>query len=261
LTCQNNLAQLAKAVNAYESRLGRYPGYSNRLKISSNNDEAAGAVAWTTVLLADLERNDLLEEWKDGRAATGHPYLELFTCPEDPPLEKNDGWTSYVANAGMHNKDARECGVFHDYYDQGLFTSVDQVSGADGTTTTVLLSENVQAANWYLVSEKDQSNPKAYNIFVFWNIPTNQFDNSRFQSIGINGNVDELAINDASLTSARPSSFHTGGGVNIAFCDTHVTFLREDIDYGVYGQLMTPDGKRCPARPYFRVPLNDKDYR
>ena len=42
---------------------------------------------------------------------------------------------------------------------------------------------------------------------------------------------------------SRPSSFHSGG-VNAAYCDGHVTFLNQDIDYAVYAQLMTSDTSR-----------------
>jgi prepilin-type processing-associated H-X9-DG protein len=40
---------------------------------------------------------------------------------------------------------------------------------------------------------------------------------------------------------ARPSSRH-GGLVITAFCDGHQRALRTDIDYGVFRQLMTPNG-------------------
>jgi prepilin-type N-terminal cleavage/methylation domain-containing protein len=41
--------------------------------------------------------------------------------------------------------------------------------------------------------------------------------------------------------AARPSSNHPGGVV-VVFADSSAKFLREDIDYPVYCQLMTPDG-------------------
>ena len=54
-----------------------------------------------------------------------------------------------------------------------------------------------------------------------------------------------------SAETARPSSQHPTG-VNVAFADGHVNFMREDIDYYVYQQLMTPHGKKSdmPARRY-----------
>ncbi len=62
---------------------------------------------------------------------------------------------------------------------------------------------------------------------------------------------------------ARPSSNHDGGA-NVIFADTHVMFLRDDIDYWVYQQLCTPDGANASitavdakGRPYS---LDDKDF-
>jgi len=42
-----------------------------------------------------------------------------------------------------------------------------------------------------------------------------------------------------------------GSGVNAAFCDGHGDFIREDIDYIVYQQLLTTNGRKCydPADP------------
>ena len=68
---------------------------------------------------------------------------------------------------------------------------------------------------------------------------------------------------------ARPASSH-GGGANVAFCDGHSQYLRDDIDYVVYVQLMTPNGRKC-VDPYRRLqeshnafrsapPLAEKDY-
>jgi prepilin-type N-terminal cleavage/methylation domain-containing protein len=41
---------------------------------------------------------------------------------------------------------------------------------------------------------------------------------------------------------ARPSSRHIGGAF-VAFCDSRLVFLAETVDYQVYRQLMTPNGK------------------
>ncbi|HEY2826568.1 MAG TPA: DUF1559 domain-containing protein [Pirellulales bacterium] len=44
----------------------------------------------------------------------------------------------------------------------------------------------------------------------------------------------------------RPSSAHSGG-VNVAMCGGECFFLRDDVDYWVYEQLMTPDHKHSQA--------------
>jgi prepilin-type processing-associated H-X9-DG protein len=43
---------------------------------------------------------------------------------------------------------------------------------------------------------------------------------------------------------ARPASNHSNG-VNVAFSDAHTEFLRDDVDYIVYQQLLTASGKNC----------------
>jgi prepilin-type N-terminal cleavage/methylation domain-containing protein len=57
---------------------------------------------------------------------------------------------------------------------------------------------------------------------------------------------------------ARPSSLHPGG-VNAAFCGGEILFLREDLDYKVYKQLMTSDGKHSDDLD--NQLLQDSDYK
>jgi prepilin-type processing-associated H-X9-DG protein len=88
----------------------------------------------------------------------------------------------------------------------------------------------------------------------------------------IGGNSADLVDFDpARPRFARPASTH-GSGANIAFCDGHSQYLRDDIDYVVYVQLMTPNGRKCvdPVQhtpppssiQAFRAapPLAEKDY-
>src|SRR5262249_15709826 len=56
----------------------------------------------------------------------------------------------------------------------------------------------------------------------------------------------------------RPSSNHPKG-VNVAFAHGHPQFLREQIDYRVYVQLMTPNHKQSSSSDKSYV-LIDKDY-
>jgi prepilin-type processing-associated H-X9-DG protein len=76
---------------------------------------------------------------------------------------------------------------------------------------------------------------------------------------------------------ARPASNHPNG-VNVAFCDGHTDFLRDDVEYVVYQQLLTANGKKCvdprdhdagvkppdPAHPIYKFrtapPLSEDDH-
>jgi prepilin-type processing-associated H-X9-DG protein len=76
---------------------------------------------------------------------------------------------------------------------------------------------------------------------------------------------------------ARPASNHPNG-VSVAFCDGHTDFLRDDVEYVVYQQLLTANGKKCvdprdhnagvkppdPAHPIYKFrtapPLSEDDF-
>lgn len=65
---------------------------------------------------------------------------------------------------------------------------------------------------------------------------------------------------------ARPASKHYQG-VNVVFCDGHGQFLREDIEYKVYRQLLTSNGqKKVNPQNHSYVfplsaPLSEQDYK
>jgi prepilin-type processing-associated H-X9-DG protein len=134
---------------------------------------------------------------------------------------------SYVANAGMAGSDQQNPanGIFVDRAASTAPVSVDDI--LDGTTHTLLLSENVQATTWTAAGKRD-------TVFV-WHPTT-----SPAKDMLINGGNLKAPL---TASNARPSSYHRGG-VNVAFADTHVTFLKEDIDYKVYMHLMTSNGQK-----------------
>ena len=60
---------------------------------------------------------------------------------------------------------------------------------------------------------------------------------------------------------SRPQSAHSGG-VNVAMCGGECFFLRDDIDYRVYEQLMTQDGKHSAMQPNkITYTLDENDYK
>ena len=56
--------------------------------------------------------------------------------------------------------------------------------------------------------------------------------------------------------------------MNVFYCDGHYRFMSEEIDYRVYTQLMTPNGRDCivdlpdvtAARSGWDYQLRDGDY-
>jgi prepilin-type processing-associated H-X9-DG protein len=121
----------------------------------------------------------------------------------------------------------------------------------DGAANTLLLSENTQAGppdsptgaaneptSW-LLSPTEQG-----DAFVWVNEP----NPSPETQARINQGREVTSFSYSSPQFSRPSSNHQEG-VNVVYCDGHVQFLREDIAYPVYQQLMTPHGSKAKIGP------------
>ena len=153
----------------------------------------------------------------------------------------------------------------------------------DGMGNTLMLSENTAAFQYTYNSGATNGSNLYFNQFdgtapwyaecatgmVFHWDPTVAIDASE-RINGYNATYDKngrfsYRITASDITSgqkqaywyARPSSVHSGG-VNAAFCDGRAVFLREDIDYKVYKQLMTSDGKH--SNDTDNQMLQDADY-
>ena len=287
LRCKNRLKQLATAMASYESRFQRFPGYVNGQEVPGADDRP---LTWVIEIMADLERTDILDQWKtQNRVSMDElptPMLDFLMCPSDPPLGEGP-FISYVANVGLATHDLSGCGMMHTRFPVKngsnkivhMDSSLDKTAAGDGASTTILLTENTAASTWSSPSFVRTVVPEKAGV------PTNVFMWHNVASVGpddprrINGGDYPPGFDPANagrapqdyvLASGRPSSEHKGG-VNTAFADGHVVFLKETIDYAVYARLMSPDGKKC-EKSYFQlekkttevnhtVPLSDTDYR
>jgi prepilin-type N-terminal cleavage/methylation domain-containing protein/prepilin-type processing-associated H-X9-DG protein len=152
-------------------------------------------------------------------------------------------------------------------------SSMDFISTNDGTSYTLMFSENLQATSWATDPTDTGASPAAFTTdfqmrqntaFVWYYLNTSASDTLsnggqvpasagyNYQAAPINGlaktvtglpslaYVDTTKTNAGGLAFARPSSNHPGG-VNAVFCDGHMRFIAEDIGYNVYTQLMTPN--------------------
>ena len=211
-------------------------------------------------------------------------YFKGYTCPQDTDSHMQPGGLSYVVNAGFmarslyhgdrdgrHRVDqlswdgndvvgeeadievAAATGVF--WRKSDVFQpSLDYVGTGDGTTNTLMLSENLQARNWW----DTDTTRLAFGIpveTVGGRIPFGQgtfFEsverplNTQFEG-GTLSTVSPLGWrinNDLKATVGtrpRPSSNHTGG-VNAIFCDGSGRFLSGQMDLHVYAKLLTSNG-------------------
>src|SRR4029079_15621954 len=124
----------------------------------------------------------------------------------------------------------------------------------DGSGTTLMLAENIHkmydsttpsgapAFGWLFGTEQQLG-------FVWVNpsggLTAPTVGTAANQQEPLNRNTQDLVQFDAGQPRfARPASAHSGG-MNVAYCDGPSDFLRDDIDYKIYQQLMTPNGRKC----------------
>ncbi len=138
----------------------------------------------------------------------------------------------------------------------------------DGTSTTIMLSENIRAgfdptqgSSW--ASPWPASNSFCVSSYVCENrtCAAGQVDylhaNNRAKapySLEAINSSDDQAEGDAPW----PSSLHPGG-VNVAFCDGHVQFLSDKVDGAVYAALVSPQGAKIRG-PLAQVISSSDDY-
>jgi prepilin-type N-terminal cleavage/methylation domain-containing protein/prepilin-type processing-associated H-X9-DG protein len=181
----------------------------------------------------------------------------------------------YVPAQGIFPKNF---GVFHDlavFPNNGTWYSIPNVtviqsrrvntefiSGRNGTSHVLMLSENIAACNYAAPAQTTQStNPPTYLYGWADASPSNSGDPRYVGFMWFCNTTSDLtaAANPSSNSVsdigndpryggpyyARPSSFHAQGGVNCFFCDGHSQFLRKDIDRLTYWHLMTTDAKNA----------------
>lgn len=214
------------------------------------------------------------------------PPVENLQCPSDPAESPDEPSNSYVGNAGWAFGDSSRTalsavntefaanGVFFDVNKKAsqnipgwlntednretqpkVQMSISYISSGDGTSKTMMLSENLNAVYYsYTGDDNAIQDGKQHFGFVWFNeIDTSttfpgQLGPFNAQVYKINGG------RSASVTSpttpaqqseplAIPSSNHPGG-VNVAFCDGSVRYITEQMSNKVYAQLMTTKYKK-----------------
>jgi prepilin-type N-terminal cleavage/methylation domain-containing protein/prepilin-type processing-associated H-X9-DG protein len=285
-SCKNNMRQLSLALINRDSQGQSMPGYVNELpNPNPSGTPVARRASWVVMLFPYMEQQALWERWSSSFSASPpSPFIEILTCPSNPPESTDQPWLSYVGNAGQAFGDStrgtpNNAAVNTEYAGNGLFfdsykfdvpaqdmrephpriaTKLGNV--LDGATKTMLLSENVHIFYWTydLDANGDQNDSStikdAKHIFGFvWaNLQTGNAPLGR-----INGDLNFRHQNLANFAlpdnpSAPPLKNETLGypssshtaGVNVSFCDGHVEFLSENLEPQIYGQLMTSNAKR-----------------
>jgi prepilin-type N-terminal cleavage/methylation domain-containing protein len=255
IECINRQKEIGSAVITYSTSKGHMVP-SRGWFDGTPQDSWSTHHSWVVQLLSYIGRNDVYEQMAGGSVRGIDLRIDLLVCPSDPSIRNVGTPLSYVVNGG-HAKSS--VAVYNkttpiDWRDNGSCTEMvplkngrqpaDPVTPGfiarhDGMSSTVLLSENVDATNW-----NPTGAPYPAEVSMFWE-PTLTPSVPLNQEMGVKTEADMASLQASPY--ARPSSRHGSGGFVMTFCDTNVKFIGEGIDYKIYALLMTPNGRG--ARP------------
>jgi prepilin-type processing-associated H-X9-DG protein len=237
--------------------------------------------SWATMLLTRIERQDIWDQIVAADDSIQPPIrsVGLFICPADfEALAVPDRPAlSYVGNTGAWDFDEkirdgrflRGDGV-GDTANNGVLlnlTSGNRKSSLssirDGVATTLLLSENIHrnydwpilgkppwfswlSGDFYEMTYQGCAEQQFGMVWVVSESPKpGGLEPKLSEQQRINGNEGDLTDFRAFFPNfARPASNHNGG-VNVAFCDGHTQFMRDNIEYTVYQRLLSANGAKC----------------
>jgi len=281
--CTNNQRQLGTAFANFENSKDRLPGYINGFPTvaGASTIPSARNLSWAVMILDYLEQGETWKEWRrpetptrtyDQKRAANMPDVPQFQCPSVDP--SHDGALNYVVNCGIQDgtqtvvggtprNEGPAHGVFFDRSGRDatipmITVTTDRIP--DGSSQTLMLSENIQATQW-----APQLDPAA--VPPTWPVPTwagwageaapdnsaanvgfvwiQQAPVSPWECMPINKCKNaEVDFANPDIQYARPSSFHPDGVV-VTYCDGHQDMLFDDTEYNVYRELMAPDDDRA----------------
>ena len=166
--------------------------------------------------------------------------IDGFLCPSDETSGTKEQ-ISYACNGGLpdninistanypYGVDWQANGVFDNRLqgtNDGALKIFKTALGdiVDGKTNTIMFSENIDAGNWN-ANSWGASGENEFLACIVWQ------DGAQTQ--GFNKGI---GVTPPSVDTARPASNHPIGFM-MSFCDGHVKFVSEGMDYGVYQQI------------------------
>ncbi len=264
--CANNQKELGQALKQFDLNHDAFPGFANCVPGYKDASGISREAGWPVMILPLIGREDLWETFRRGNPQDVR--IALFVCPSDDPADA--AALSYVGNCGQPDEgcnvlvegpegpEIEDLGNYAsnvppDWQANGVFfrqhsaasnppppfvkvkITADDIK--DGAQHTFLISERTDACHWSCYCPHEEEH---MGFLWRWKVTDAECD----MTSGINGDWSESTrppCPPAVEQSDLPSSYHPGG-VNITYCDGHVDFLDENVDYKVYGLQMTPNG-------------------
>lgn len=281
-SCLNNVRQLAIASLEFEERMRRYPPLFDQLPVQGMDSESGERfTTWAVLLLPDLERQALFDQYAKGNKPLPSPYVETLVCPSDSSKLRSGSVTNYVANAGSAASAAFQRPTNGAFLNRASDPSAAVTDGhwRDGKDHTLAFSERIDSENYDVMGWDgfrenllhddgpvdrdhvfDDNKDRTWSAVFVWhheplkcayiNADPCKCDDSCGHLAGTGRYVARTCTLECHLAkrspNAKPSSEH-GGGVNVAFGSGRALFLRDTIDYNVYRALMTLNDKQSDS--------------
>jgi len=274
-TCSNNLSQIGKGLIAYDGAKSILPSWKNKFP---NTSVSGTYVSWVVPLLPQIERADIYRSYESltpSSTSVTVPVLAILQCPTSPSADTTVSTTAYAANIGSAQTlaasspwtvpatsdtavQARADGVLVDAIPVSATyaaarNSLDSITGGDGTSNTLLVSEKASSTVTTQAKWGDLvAGSAAFDWTAAYNYPAFGMPAATFTT-NISGSptATEKVINSSIAATvgnySLPSSAHPGGVMG-AFCDGHVVFVRDNISPWVYAQLVTSDSRYDGSR-------------
>jgi prepilin-type processing-associated H-X9-DG protein len=230
------------------------------------------------MLFPYTERTDLYDKWGDpdmmAKGGWGQLRLpqQLAICPSNPPesLSAPNTPLSYVANCGVQDLPVQgqdpvaslrdpfglRAGVFFNHQSWATLSrnvkqTMDYISSKDGTTNTIMFSENLQSTE-YVPTAVPVSNNYGLrraiteaDVGMIWDGVITGAITANPASLAPGAYPDQPRDPyNPDIAFARPCSRHPGTVV-VAFCDSHVTTINTQVNYQTWRHLFTPYGEGC----------------
>jgi prepilin-type N-terminal cleavage/methylation domain-containing protein len=309
LQCSNNLRNIGQAMINFTTRNGggTLPGYvqpirrtdkdyaewvgiggasptMSQSKYANTTTASHSRVSWATLILPQLERNDLWDRIVDGRNFPDDdqsnivPRIGLYLCPDDTDVTSvhDKAGLTYVVNTGAWDwkvpaasftdtnflaNMSTPAAPAGDSKDNGLFQNLvfgkvnNRLEGLpDGAATTIMLSENVHKGDehsWFGASAtpgQEHGGEQEFGMVWVVNIAPKSGMTATDQEPFSQDNSSKFPPGSYPASGpwyCRPASHHAAGVFNVIFADGHGAALQPNIDYTVYQRLMTTNGSRC----------------
>jgi prepilin-type N-terminal cleavage/methylation domain-containing protein/prepilin-type processing-associated H-X9-DG protein len=243
--CMNNLKQMGLGLHNYHSTFAIFP--PGWVRVANSNPPTDPSWSWSCFLLPYLEQQNVyntlsptsqtLSQAIKNNLTTLQTPIKTFMCPSDTvfPLNTNRPFTAVVGVTGpISLAISNYPGNGGNTSDHGLFQEniAKRISDiTDGTSNTLAVGERKSDA---------QPGTTAGSFAALWAGVSQVGSDSTSVSTDASRGFTVYRMPDGSngTGGAFPqsgfSSKHTGG-TNFVFCDGHVAFLSNNINWTVYG--------------------------